>query len=163
MVPYTYKYMVCGNHILYHMSSLFAVLDAAFTCWMALKPLSPLEHRVPEWPSRSSVCSSPYFVVNRNSSPFLHLPLEKCTTNCVSSSCLVCLCHAAVAFTPLPGEHTRTAAPRAILSSLRLTDSRQTPYRYFPCPLATGSPLPYTPIISSGTSFSKGVVDGNLW
>lgn len=71
---------VCSNHILYHMSSLFAVLDAAFTCQMALKPLSLLEHPVRGWPLHSSVCSS-HFVVNRHSFSFPHLPLEKWTTS----------------------------------------------------------------------------------
>ena len=47
---------VRGNHILYHMSSLFAVLGGAFTCRMALKPLSPLEYPVRGWPSHSSIC-----------------------------------------------------------------------------------------------------------
>lgn len=68
---------ICANHI----SSLFVVLEAALTCWVAFKLLFPLEHLVWRSPSHSSVCL--YFVASGNSSPFLHLQLEKCMTSCI--------------------------------------------------------------------------------
>lgn len=87
-----------------------------------------------------SVCL--YFVVNRIPPRFYICRWTSAQPAVSSSSCLLCLCHAAVAFAPLLGEHTRTAASRAILSSLRLTDSRQNTLSVFSLSFSNRIPAP---------------------